>query len=71
MNKYLKVDNSDYVLSWASKGLSNENTTPPSTSNNFLSPSLNYLGTKIRIKCSGSCLKQDRITYTHRKIINT
>ena len=70
MNKYLKVDNSDYVLSWASKGLSNENTTPPSTSNNFLSPSLNYLGTKIRIKCSGNCLKQDRITYTHRKIIN-
>ena len=27
MNKYPKVDNSDYVLSWASKGLSNENTT--------------------------------------------
>ena len=38
MNKYLKVDNSDYVLSWTSKGLSNENITPPSTRNNFLSP---------------------------------
>ena len=69
MNKYLKVDNSDYVLSWASKGLSNENITPPSTRNNFLSPSLNYLGTKIRIKFSRSCLKQDKITYTHGKIV--
>ena len=28
------------------------------------------MGTKIRIKCSGSCLKQDKITYTHRKIVN-
>ena len=53
-----------------SKGLSNENITPSSTRNNFLSPSLNYLGTKIRIKFSGSCLKQDKITYTHGKIVN-
>ena len=70
MNKYLKVGNSDYVLSWASKGLSNESITPPSAPNNFLSPSLNYLGTKIRVKFSGSCLKQDKITYTHGKIVN-
>ena len=70
MNKYVKVDNSDYVLSWTSKGLSNENITPSSTRNNFLSPSLNYLGTKIKLKFSGSCLKQDKITYTHGKIVN-
>ena len=66
MNKYLKVENSDYVLSWTSKGLSNENI----TRNNFLSPSLNYLGTKIRIKFGGSCLKQDKITYAPGKIVN-
>ena len=53
-----------------SKGLSNENITTSSTRNNFLSPSLNYLDTKIRIKFSGSCLKQDKITYTHGKIVN-
>ena len=70
MNKYLKVGNSDYILLWASKGLSNESITPPSATNNFLSPSLNYLGTKIRIKFSGICLKQDKITYTHGKIVN-
>ena len=71
MNKYLKVGNSDYVLSWASKGLPNESITAPTAPNNFLSPSLNYLGIKIRVKFSGSCLKQDKITYTHRKIVNT
>ena len=28
------------------------------------------MGTKIRIKFSGSRLKQDKITYTHGKIVN-
>ena len=70
MNKYLKVGNSDYVLSWTSKGLSNENITPRSTRTDFLSHSLNYLSTKIRIKFCGSCLQQNKITYTHGKIVN-
>ena len=70
MYKYFKTTNSDYILSWISKGLSNESITPPSAANNFLTPSLNYLGTKIRVKFSGSCLKQDAITYTHGKIVN-
>ena len=46
MNKYLKIGNSDYVLSWKSKGLSTESITLPSAPNNFVNPSLNYLGTK-------------------------
>ena len=70
MNKYLKVDNSDHVLSWAFKGLPNESITPPSAPNSFLNPSLNCFGTKIRVKFNGSCLKQDKITYTHGKIVN-
>ena len=70
MYKYFKTTNSDYILSWISKGLSNESITPPSAANNFLTPSLNYLGPKIRVKFSGSCLKQDAITYTHGKIVN-
>ena len=57
-------------MSWKSTGLSNESITPPSATNNFLSPSLNYLGSKIRVRFSGSCLKQDKITYTHGKIVN-
>ena len=32
---------------------------------------LSYLGPKTRAKFSVSCLKQDKITYTHGKIVNT
>ena len=65
-----KTSNSDYVFLWTSKVLSNESITPPSAPNNFLSPSLNYLGNKIRVKFSESCLKQDKIRYTNGKIVN-
>ena len=71
MYKYFKTDDSSYhISSCASKGLSNESIKPPSAPNNFLTPSLNYVGTKIRVKFSGSCLKQDKVTYTHGKIVN-
>ena len=50
--------------------MSNESITPFSAPNNFLTPSLKYLGTKTRVKFSGSCLKQDKVTYTHGKIVN-
>ena len=70
MYRYFKTDSSYHISSWTSKGLSNESIKPPSAPNNFLTPSLNYLGTKIRVKFSGSCLKQDKITYTHGKIVN-
>ena len=60
----------DYVLSWKSKGLSSESIKPPTTSNNSLTPALNYYGPKIRVKFTGSCLKQSKISYTHRKIVN-
>ena len=66
--RYFKTSNSDF--SWTSKGFSNESITRPSAPNNFRTPSLNYLGTKIRVKFTGSCLKQDKITYTHGKIVN-
>ena len=58
------------MSSWTSKGLSNESVTPFYVPNNFLTPSLNYLGTKIRVKFSGSCLKEDKVTFTHGKIVN-
>ena len=52
---------------WKSKGLSNENIDPTTTS---LSPSINYVGNKIRVKFTGSCLKQPKISYTHGKVVN-
>ena len=35
----------DYVSSWKSKGLSTESIKPPTTSDNSLTPALNYYGT--------------------------
>ena len=63
--KYFKQINNDYISSWKSKGLSEESITAPSATNNFLNPSLEYLGTKLRVRFSGSCLKQNAITYNH------
>ena len=54
----------DRVLSWQSKGLSNESIKLPTTSNNSLTPELNYYGTKTRVKFIRSCLKQSKISYT-------
>ena len=63
-------DNNDHILSWKSKGLSDENIKPLSTSNNILNPSLTYVGTKTRVEFKGSCLKQDKILFIHGKVVN-
>ena len=60
----------DYVLSWKSKGLSNENIRPPRTSDNSLIPELNYYGTKTRVKFTKRCLKQSSHILTHKHIVN-
>ena len=44
----------------------NSNTAP----NYKITPELSYYGTKIRVEFNGSCLKQDKVTYSHGKIIN-
>ena len=33
-------------------------------------PSLDYVGTKTRVKFSGDYLKQEKITFNHGKIVN-
>ena len=74
IKKYFKlnsvVNTADYVLSWQSKGISNESIKPPTTSDNSLTPELNYYGTKTRVKFTGSCLKQSKISYNHGKVVN-
>ena len=40
------------------------------TSDYKRSPQLNYFGTKTKVKIIGSCLKQEKITYDHGKIVN-
>ena len=71
LNKYFKViTNPNYVSSWKSKGLSDETIKPPSTSDNSFNPTVSYYGTKARLGCRGSCLKQDKSTFNHGKIVN-
>ena len=71
LNKYFQViTNTDYVSSWKSKRLSTETIKPPATSDNSLTPALSYYGTKTRVKFTGSCLKQPKISYTHGKVVN-
>ena len=65
ITKYL-----EYVSKQKSKGLSNESINAISTSDNSLNPTLSYYGTKIRVKFTGDCLKQTKITYTHGKVVN-
>ena len=36
----------------------------------MLNPSVDYVGTKARVKVNGDCLKQEKITFNHRKIVN-
>ena len=59
--RYFKVNtitNTDYVLSWKSKGLSAESIKSPARSDNSLTSELNYYGTTTRLKFNGSCLQQ-------------
>ena len=47
INRYFKViANAKYISSWKSKGLSNETIKPPATSNNSLTPLIDYRGNK-------------------------
>ena len=64
------ITNTEYVSSWKSKGLSAKSIKPPTTSDNSLTPALIYYGTKTRVKYTGSCLKQPKISYTHGKVVN-
>ena len=71
MSKYFKLNgNTQYILSWKSKGLSSESIMPSPVSNNLFNPLLSYSGTKARVKFNRNCLKQSKISYTHGKIVN-
>ena len=73
LKKYFKVinnANTKYISSWQSKGLSDEIIKPPTTSDNSFNPKVSYYGTKTRLGFRRSCLKQDKITFNHGKIVN-
>ena len=74
MYRYFKriagVFNDNYIHYWQSKGLSDERINSITASNYSVSPFLDYYGTKTRVEFSGSCLKQDKVTFNHGKIVN-
>ena len=74
INKYFKriigVGCGEYNYFWKSKGLSHGRINSTIVSNYIAIPELSYYGSKIRVKFNGSCLKQDKITYTHREPVN-
>ena len=71
MYRYFKlITNTDYISSCKSKKISGESIKPPTTSDNSLTPALNYYGTKTSVKFTESCLKQSKISYTYGKVVN-
>ena len=50
--------------------MSDKSIKPPTTSNKVLNLSLNYVGTKIRVKFRGDCLNQEKITFNYGKTVN-
>ena len=74
MYRYFKrvvgIGTGNYIYFWKSKGPPDENITAPTTSGYKRRPQLSYFGTKARVEIRGSCLKQDKIAFNHRKIVN-
>ena len=68
--KYLKTAaTSNNVAAWKSKGLSDKTKLPPE-SHNGLAPTLNHISTKWWVKFDWSCLKQEKMKFTHKNVVN-
>ena len=74
MYRYFKiiaaVGNGSYIYHWKSKGLSDGRINSIETPNYSITPNLDYYGTKTRVEFDGSCLKQDKVTFNHEKVVN-
>ena len=74
MYRYFKiiaaVGNGSYIYHWKSKGLSDGRINSIETPNYSITPNLDYYGTKTRVGFDGSCLKQDKVTFNHEKVVN-
>ena len=71
MYRYFKriagVGGGNYIYFWKSKGLSHERLDSINASNHKITPELSFYGTKTRVEFNESCLKQDKVTYNHKK----
>ena len=72
ISRYFKIiSNTKFISSWKSKGLSDETITPYATSDNSLTPLIDYYGSKVRVKFNKGCLKQsNNLTYDYGSRVN-
>ena len=74
MYRYFKtiagVGNDSCNYYWQYKGLSDEKINSIKTPNHSITPNVSYHGTQTRVEFNGSCLKKDKIAYTHGKVVN-
>ena len=74
MYRYCKriagVGSGNYIYFWKSKGLPDEELDSITASNYKITPELSFYCTKTRVEVNGSCLKKNRVTYSHGKIVN-
>ena len=58
VHKYIKIiANTKFISEWKSKGLPDESIKPFPTSDNSLTPLIDYYEYKIRVKFNGSILR--------------
>ena len=68
--RIIGVGSGNYIYFRKFIGFSDERLNSNTASNYKITPELSYNGTKIRLEFNGSCLKQDKVTYNHGKIVN-
>ena len=74
MYRYFKqiagVGNGNYIYYWKSKGLSDQRINSIRMSNHSITSNLDYYGIKTRVEFNGNCLKQNSVTFNHKKVVN-
>ena len=64
------IVNSDHISEWKYKGLSDKSIKHPAVSNNSLCPAINHFDIILQVKPYENCLKQEKVTFIHRKVVN-
>ena len=74
MDRYFEqiagVSRGNYVYYWKSKGLSDERINSIKTSNHIITANLSYSGTRTRVEFNGSCFKQNKVIFNHKRVAN-
>ena len=68
VHKYVKIiTNTKCISEWKSKVLSDKNIKLFLTTNNSLTPVIDYYDYNIRVKFNGSILRKPKVLYAHKK----